>query len=58
MENTCKCIFSIGLARTLIAKKVELVDVEPSRRYPGKLVFIFRDGPELTTVIKEYSKAN
>jgi hypothetical protein len=42
-----KCILSLRVARHLLAKGFRLIDVEPSRKFDGKLVFVFEDSEEL-----------
>ena len=42
-----KCILSLRVARNLIGKDFELLDIQPSHRRPGKLVFVFRNNEQL-----------
>lgn len=42
-----KCILSLRVARHLLANGFVIVDVEPSRKFSGQVVFIFEDTPEL-----------
>lgn len=42
-----KCILSLRVARHLLANGFRIVDVEPSRKFIGQVVFIFEDSPEL-----------
>ncbi|HET7579777.1 MAG TPA: DUF5659 domain-containing protein [Bacillales bacterium] len=53
---TNKCILSMGLARHLIAQGFTIVDLETSKKLTGKVVFIFRDSPELQAAILNYRK--
>ncbi len=49
--NGMKCILSLRVARQLLSRGFRLVDVEPSRKFDGHLVFIFDDTEELRTEI-------
>lgn len=46
-----KCILSLRVARRLLAKGFRVIDVEPSRKIPGTLVFIFEGSSELDKVL-------
>ncbi|WP_420806001.1 DUF5659 domain-containing protein [Neobacillus bataviensis] len=46
-----KCILSLRVARLLLAKGFQIVDIEPSRKHTGNLVFIFADSEELRQVL-------
>ena len=42
-----KCILSLRVARHLIARGFQIVDIEPGRKFNGQLVFIFENTREL-----------
>lgn len=42
-----KCILSMRVARHLLTQGFRIVDVEPSRKFIGQVVFIFEDTQEL-----------
>jgi hypothetical protein len=48
-----KCILSLRVARQLLAQGFRLIDVEPSRKLPGRLVFIFANTPELNDALAQ-----
>jgi hypothetical protein len=48
-----KCILSLRVARHLLTKGFRLIDVEPSRKFRGNLVFIFEDSDALRRVLAE-----
>lgn len=48
-----KCILSIRVAKHLLSNGFRIVDVEPSRKFSGQVVFIFEETPALR---KELSK--
>jgi hypothetical protein len=48
-----KCILSLRVARQLLAQGFRLIDVEPSRKLPGRLVFIFEDTAELNAALAQ-----
>ncbi|MGC4378978.1 DUF5659 domain-containing protein [Fictibacillus sp. Mic-4] len=52
-----KCILSMRVARYLLAHGFRIVDVEPSRKFHGEVVFIFEDTPELTAELAKLSQA-
>ncbi len=54
--NKYKCVLSVRVANELIAKGYELVTIEPSRRFPGKLVFVFKNTPELDAEFKNFER--
>ncbi|MGP4080970.1 DUF5659 domain-containing protein [Pseudalkalibacillus sp. R45] len=57
MNNTdCKCILSLGMARYLLAQGFAMVDVDRSKKFQGKLVFIFQNSPQLSEALKNYKK--
>ncbi|MDM5197866.1 hypothetical protein QUF79_07540 [Fictibacillus enclensis] len=56
MEEKYKCVLSLKVAKEFVAKGYELVDLEPSRRYPGKLVFVFRNTPELNAEFAKFKR--
>ncbi|WP_176525828.1 DUF5659 domain-containing protein [Bacillus sp. AFS001701] len=51
-----KCILSLRVARHLLAKGFRLIDVEPSRKINGHLVFIFEATPELLEELAKQGK--
>ena len=51
-----KCILSLNLARYLLRQGIELVDIDKSTKMQGKLVFIFKNSPELQDAIGNYRK--
>ncbi|MEK5107221.1 DUF5659 domain-containing protein [Cytobacillus sp. FSL K6-0129] len=48
-----KCILSIRVAKYLLLNGFRIVDIEPSRKFNGQVVFIFEETPAL---IEELSK--
>lgn len=56
MTEKYKCVLSVRVANELIAKNYELVAIEPSRRFPGKLVFVFKNTPELDAEFKKFER--
>lgn len=56
MKEKYKCVLSIRVAKELVAKGFDLVDMEPSRRYPGKIVFVFRNSPELDAALAKFER--
>lgn len=56
MKEKYKCVLSVRVARELIAKNYELVDIEPSYRYKGKLVFVFKNTPELDAEFAKFER--
>jgi len=56
MTEKYKCILSLKVAKELVAKDFQLVDIEPSRRYSGKLVFIFKNTPELDAELAKFKR--
>lgn len=54
--NDYKCILSLNLARYLLAQGFSITDVETSKKVPGKIVFIFRNSPQLHAAIRNYQK--
>ncbi len=49
-----KCILSLRVARGLIAKDYRLVDIQPSHKRLGKLVFVFENSEQLEKDLSEY----
>ncbi|WP_227396699.1 hypothetical protein [Jeotgalibacillus aurantiacus] len=49
-----KCILSLRVAKELIAEDHELIDIQPSHRRPGKLVFVFRNSEGLENKLTAY----
>lgn len=56
MTEKYKCVLSLKIAKELVAKDYQLVDIEPSRRYPGKLVFVFLNTPELDAEFAKFKR--
>ena len=48
-----KCILSLRVARRLLAKGHKLIDIEPSRKFKGQLVFVFEDNETLRHEMKK-----
>ncbi|MET3507645.1 putative CoA-binding protein [Halalkalibacter oceani] len=51
-----KCVLSVRVANELIDRGYKLVTIEPSYRYEGKLVFVFRNTPELDAEFKRFER--
>jgi len=51
-----KCVLSVRIANELIEKNYELVGIEPSRKFPGKLVFVFKNSQELENEFKKFER--
>lgn len=51
-----KCILSLNLARYLLKQGMELIDIDKSTKMQGKLVFIFKNSPELQDAMSTYRK--
>lgn len=51
-----KAVLSMKIARCLIKKGYELIDIEPSIKYKEKLVFIFKNTPQLDEEFKAFSR--
>lgn len=51
-----KCILSLRVANDLVAKDFPLVYIEPSRKRPGKLVFVFLNSEELEKELSKYGE--
>ncbi|WP_232673943.1 DUF5659 domain-containing protein [Bacillus velezensis] len=51
-----KAVLSMKIARRLIKKGYELIDIEPSIKYKEKLVFIFKNTPQLDEEFKAFSR--
>lgn len=49
-----KCILSLRVANDLVDKDFPLVYIEPSHKRPGKLVFVFKNSPELENELSKY----
>lgn len=47
MTTNYKCILSLRIARHLLENGFRIIDIEPSRKIDGNLVFIFEDTSEL-----------
>ncbi|MDN4073633.1 hypothetical protein [Fictibacillus terranigra] len=56
MSEKFKCVLSMRVAKALVSKNYQLVDIEPSKRYPGKLVFVFRNTPELESELAKFKR--
>ncbi|MFB7304062.1 hypothetical protein [Heyndrickxia sporothermodurans] len=56
MEEKFKCILSMRVAKHLIGEGFIVADIEPSRRYQGKLVFVFINSPELIEELKKFER--
>jgi hypothetical protein len=56
MDEKYKCVLSVRVAKELVAKDFKLVDIEPSRRYRGKLVFVFINTPELDAELAKFER--
>jgi predicted CoA-binding protein len=56
MLEKYKCILSMRVAKHLIAEGFTVVDIEPSRRYSGKLVFVFLNTPNLEEELKKFER--
>lgn len=56
MEEECKCILSLNVARYLLAEGFALTDIDTSKKIRGKLVFIFKNSPQLQAAIQNYQK--
>jgi hypothetical protein len=56
MAEKFKCILSMKVAKHLIAKGFTIADIEPSRRYKDKLVFVFINTPELGEELKQFQR--
>lgn len=46
-----KCIRSMRIARELMAQGFPVIDTEPARRSPGKIVWIFASTPQLDAAL-------
>lgn len=51
-----KCILSLRVARHLLTRGFRLVDIEPSRKFDGQLVFIFEDTSALRTELSKLQR--
>jgi hypothetical protein len=51
-----RCILSLKLARYLLAQGYSIADIDTSKKISGKLVFIFKNSPELNKAILNYQK--
>lgn len=51
--KTQKCIHSLRIARALMRKGFELIDIEPAKKYKTGLVFIFEDSAALNAEFKK-----
>ncbi|NRG26126.1 hypothetical protein HRF69_03220 [Bacillus circulans] len=56
MIKDYKAVLSMRVARALIADGYELVDIQPSIKQKGKLVFIFKNTPELDAEFKKFER--
>lgn len=56
LQEKYKCVLSVRVANELLAKNYELVTIEPSNRFPGKLVFVFKNSPELEAEFKKFKR--
>jgi len=57
MTEKYKCVLSLKVAKELISKGFHVVDVEPSRRYSGKVVFIFENTLELSSELAKFNRS-
>ncbi len=44
------------VAKHLVVEGFTVVDIEPSRRYKGKLVFVFLNTPNLEEELKKFER--
>ncbi|MBT2574861.1 hypothetical protein J7E26_13000 [Bacillus sp. ISL-51] len=51
-----KAVLSLKIARHLLKKGYELLDIEPSRKYGDRLVFIFKNTPQLDAEFKKFNR--
>lgn len=52
-RSPVKVIFAGGVARELLRRGYQIVDVRPNRDYPERSVFIFKDVPGLKDDLRE-----
>lgn len=55
MTNEVKLIFTAKLARYLLKRGYQIVDIKPNKDNPDRTVFIFIDCDGLKESIKEFS---
>ncbi|WP_158023558.1 DUF5659 domain-containing protein [Domibacillus antri] len=53
-----KCVLSLRIARHLLARGFQLVDIEPSRKVRGQLVFVFAESQALNEEIASFIQNN
>lgn len=53
-----KCVLSLRVARHLLARGFQIVDIEPSRKVRGQLAFIFADSKALNEEISNSIQNN
>ena len=51
-----KCILSLRVAKYLLGQGCTVVDIETSHKKAGNVVFIFKEGPELSAALKSLPK--
>lgn len=51
-----KCVLSMRVANELIKQGYKVEKIEPSKNYPDKLVFVFRNSPELDAEFKKFER--
>lgn len=47
-------IMSLRIARKLLSDGCKIIDVQPSQRLKGRLVFVFRDASVIENKLAEY----
>lgn len=55
MERKNVPVYKPELAKVLMDKKFECVDIVPNYKFPGQSVFFFEDLPEVHQIISDYS---
>ena len=56
MHKLRKCILSLRVAQHLLARGFNLIEIDRSYRYPGKLVFIFENSEALVEELAKFER--
>lgn len=56
MEKQVKLIFTAKLAKKLLEKGYQIIDIKPNKNIPERTVFIFKDALGLKEDIRNLSK--
>lgn len=52
-EQKYKIIISTKLAKKLLKKNFNIIDIKPNNKYPERTVFMFENTPELIKAIND-----